>query len=647
MDRSADPVKKQINIYLEDRESPASIEPGTTVQELLGQVNKRLQKEAVAARVNGELADLTLPLYEDAEVEVVTFEDEEGAEVYRHTASHVMAQAVKRIYDKTQLGIGPAIQSGFYYDFDLDEPLSPEQLPQIEETMEQIIKEDLPIERMELSREEAMELFRERGEKYKVEMIADLPEGEVISCYRQGEFIDLCTGPHLPSTGKLKTFKLLNLAGAYWRGDESKPMLQRIYGTAFPKKKMLDEHLQRLEEARKRDHRRLGRELELFSLHEEGPGFPFYHPRGMIIRRELESFWREEHRRAGYHEIETPMILDRSLWEQSGHWEHYKENMYFTRIDDRDFSVKPMNCPGAMLVYKAGMYSYRDFPLRLAEMGLVHRHEKSGTLHGLMRVRSFTQDDAHIFMLPEQIEGEVAGIIDLVDRFYRVFGFAYHIELSTRPEKSMGTEEMWERATAALQNVLEKRGLDFKINEGDGAFYGPKIDFHLQDCLGRTWQCGTIQLDFQMPEKFDLTYTGQDGQRHRPAMIHRVVYGAMERFFALLVEHYGGAFPLWLAPVQAVVLPITDRHHAYAKEVRDRLLSEGMRVELDDRNEKVNYKIREAQVQKVPYMLVVGDREVEAGTAALRHRGEGDLGPVPLEDILRMLREEIDGKKVK
>lgn len=635
---------EKITINIKDVGS-RDVPMGTTILEILENIPSKLKKEAVAARLNGKVVDLKTPIQQNASLEFLTFDDPEGAEIYRHTASHVLAQAVKRLYGSVSLGIGPAISNGFYYDFDFATPISSEDLNRIEEQAKQIIKEDIPLQRLEVSREEALKMFQGLGENYKVELINDLPEGETITCYRQGDFIDLCAGPHLPSTGWLNSFKLLNLAGAYWRGDENKPMLQRIYGTAFPKQKMLEEYLHFLEEARQRDHRKLGRELDLFSFHEEGPGFPFYHPRGIIVRRELEKFWREEHQKAGYLEVETPIILNRRLWEQSGHWEHYRENMYFTKIDGQDFAIKPMNCPGAMLIYKTGMHSYRDFPLRIAEMGLVHRHEKSGTLHGLMRVRSFTQDDAHIFMLPEQIEEEVSGVMDLVDRFYKVFGFNYHVELSTRPEKSMGSDEMWEQATFALSSVLDKRGLPYKINEGDGAFYGPKIDFHLQDSLGRTWQCGTIQLDFQMPEKFDLSYIGPDGQKHRPVMIHRVVYGAMERFFALLIEHYGGAFPLWLAPVQVVVIPITDRQQVYAKEVKDMLLKEMIRVEMDDRNEKVGYKIREAQLQKVPYMLIIGEKEVGTNSVAVRHREKGDLGTFPFKSFMEKIKEEISEKK--
>ncbi|HHX87648.1 MAG TPA: threonine--tRNA ligase, partial [Firmicutes bacterium] len=549
-----------------------------------------------------------------------------------------------RLYPGTKLGIGPAIDLGFYYDFDFPEPLSAGDLSQIEQEMNNIIAEDLPLQRLEISRQEAKQIFSQAGETYKLGLVKELPDGQIISCYRQGDFIDLCAGPHLSSTGRVKAVKLTGLAGAYWRGDERNPMLQRIYGTAFPSEDQLAEHLLRLEEAQKRDHRKLGRELDLFSLHEEGPGFPFFHYHGLLILQELTDFWREEHRRVGYEEIKTPLILNRQLWEQSGHWDHFRENMYFTRIDEQDYAVKPMNCPGAMLVYRSRMHSYRDLPRRIAEMGLVHRHELSGTLHGLMRVRSFTQDDAHIFMLPEQVESEIEGIISMVDRFYRIFGFSYRVELSTRPEKSMGSVEMWDQATAILERVLNSKGISYQVNQGEGAFYGPKIDFHLQDCLGREWQCSTIQLDFQMPEKFDLTYIGEDGQKHRPVVIHRVIYGAMERFFALLIEHYAGAFPAWLAPVQAVVIPITERHHAYGQKVC-RELAGRFRVSIDKRNEKVGYKIREAQLKKIPYMLIVGDREEQGRLVAVRSREGGDLGPFTVKDFTQMLQQEIEAKK--
>ncbi|RQD77243.1 MAG: threonine--tRNA ligase [Candidatus Syntrophonatronum acetioxidans] len=629
----------KIKVALKDgveKEYPGGITP----QEILEDIGGRLKKEALAARINGKVIDLKAPLNEDVQLSFVDFKDPEGEKIYRHSTSHILAQAVQRLDQEAKLGIGPAINDGFYYDFDLRESFSPEELEKIEEEMKRIIKEDLPVQRKELSREKALDLFKERGEDYKVELIKELPPGETISCYEQGEFIDLCAGPHVPSTGKIKSVKLLNLAGAYWRGDERNPMLQRIYGTSFPKKSHLEEYLQRLEEAKKRDHRKLGRELDLFSLHEEAPGFPFFHPAGMTIIEELLGFWREQHRKAGYQEIQTPIILNRKLWEQSGHWDHYQENMYFTKIDESDYAVKPMNCPGAMLVYNTKMHSYRDLPLRIAELGLVHRHELSGTLHGLMRVRCFTQDDAHIFMLPSQVKGEIKNILDLVDYFYKIFGFQYHVELSTRPEKAMGSREMWDMATRALREVLEENSIDYKVNEGEGAFYGPKIDFILRDCLNREWQCGTIQLDFQMPEKFDLFYIGEDGQKHRPVMIHRVVYGAIERFFALLIEQYAGAFPLWLSPVQVIFLPIADRHLAYAREKAELLKEVGLRVEIDDRNEKVGYKIREAQVKKIPYMLVVGDKEMESGQVAVRKRGEGDLGPQDLEEFLEQVKEE-------
>ncbi|AOQ24506.1 Threonine--tRNA ligase 2 [Moorella thermoacetica] len=619
--------------------------PGTTALQVARDISPRLAREALAARVNGEVWDLTRPLPEECQLELLTFADEGGRLTYRHTAAHVLAQAVKHLFPGTELGIGPAITDGFYYDFDSEHKFTPEDLTALEAEMQRIIKADLPLERREVSREEALELFRRLGEPYKVELINDLPEGVPISTYRQGDFIDLCAGPHLPSTGYLKAVKLTSLAGAYWRGSERNPMLQRIYGTAFPKAKDLEEYLHRLEEARKRDHRRLGAQLGIFSLHEEGPGFPFFHHKGMIIRNELEQFWREEHRRAGYLEIRTPVILSRTLWEQSGHWDHYRENMYFTKIDGADYAIKPMNCPGAILVYKTEQHSYRDLPLRLAELGLVHRHEKSGVLHGLMRVRAFTQDDSHIFMLPSQIASEIQGVIDLVDRFYNLFGFKYHVELSTRPDNAMGSEEIWETATSALRQALEAKGMPYAVNEGDGAFYGPKIDFHLEDSLGRTWQCGTIQLDFLMPEKFDLTYIGEDGQKHRPVMIHRVVFGSIERFIGILIEHYGGSFPVWLAPVQVRVLPITDRHNDYAFKVRAELIRAGIRAEVNDRNDKIGYKIRAAQMEHIPYMLVVGDKEAAEGTVAVRERQAGDTGRVPLAEFIARVTREISRRE--
>ncbi len=633
---------QHIKVKLENGEEVAYPE-GTTCMDLYKGM-KASNNKLLAILVDGKECDLSQPLLENSKISFVEFDSSVGAHIFRHTASHVLAHAVKRLYPDVKLGIGPAIENGFYYDFDFAEPISSDDLGKIEKEMKKIVKERHPIIRRELSREEAFQFFKERNEPYKLELIEDLPEDAVISCYEQGDFIDLCAGPHLPHTGMVKAFKLTGLAGAYWHGDEKNPMLQRIYGTAFPNREQLDHHLQMLEEAKKRDHRKLGRELDLFSLQEEGPGFPFLHNNGMIIWQELTDFWRMEHRRAGYEEIRTPLILNRTLWEQSGHWDHFRENMYFTKIDDQDYAVKPMNCPGAMLVYRSKMHSYRDLPRRIGEMGIVHRHELSGTLHGLMRVRSFTQDDAHIFMLPDQVESEVAGVIELMDRFYRVFGFKYSVELSTRPEKAMGTREMWDRATSILETVLKEKIIDFQINEGDGAFYGPKIDFHLEDCLGRSWQCGTIQLDFQMPEKFDLTYVGEDGAKHRPVVIHRVIYGSMERLLALLIEHYGGAFPAWLAPVQVIVIPVTERSHDYAGQVYDKLMMDGFRVQVDQRNEKVGYKIREAQVKKIPYMLVIGEKEEESGEVALRHRERGDLGPQNLASFISDLKREVEEK---
>ncbi len=618
---------------------------GTRVIDVAADISQGLARNALAAKLNGRKVDLSTPVDEDSALEIITWDSEEGQEVYRHSTAHIMAQAVKNLFPGVKFGIGPAIAEGFYYDFDVPENFSPEDLPRIEKEMQRIIREDYPFERIEVSRDDALRMFEEAGEKYKVELINDLPEDAVISCYRQGDFIDLCAGPHVPSTGKIKSVKLMNLAGAYWRGSEKNKMLQRIYGTSFPKKSLLEEHIFRIEEAKRRDHRKLGAELELFSMQDEGPGFPFFHPKGMVLRNELENFWREEHKKAGYQEIRTPVILNRGLWEQSGHWDNYKENMYFTSIDETDFAVKPMNCPGGILVYRSKLHSYRDLPIRLGELGLVHRHELSGALHGLMRVRCFTQDDAHIFMLPSQVTREIIGVIDLIDKFYSVFGFEYHVELSTKPEKAMGSDEIWDMATDALKQALDEKGLEYKINEGDGAFYGPKIDFHLRDCLGRTWQCGTIQLDFQMPEKFDLTYVGEDGQKHRPVMIHRVVFGSIERFIGILIEHYAGAFPVWLAPVQVKVLTVTDRGLDFAGEILKTLGENGIRAEVDGRNEKIGYKIREAQLEKVPYMLVIGDREVDSGAVAVRKRGAGDQGTVALDEFVRIVRKDIDLKR--
>ena len=635
-----------IKVTLKDG-SVREVEPGTTIAELAASISRGLAKAAVAGKVNDKMKDLTHPLTEDAEVEIVTIDSDEGLDVLRHSTAHLMAQAVGNLFPGTKYGIGPSIAKGYYYDFDSEHVFTPDDLERIEKEMNRLVKEKYEFKRKEVSRAEALAHFNELGEKYKVELIEGLPDDATISMYTQGNFTDLCAGPHLPSTANIKAFKLMNLAGAYWRGSEKNKMLQRIYGTAFAKASDLEDHLFKLEEAKRRDHRKLGLELDLFSLHDEGPGFPFFHPKGMVLRNALEDFWRQEHRKRGYQEIKTPIILNRSMWEQSGHWDHYKDNMYFTEIDDQDFAVKPMNCPGGMIMYKTKMRSYRDLPLRVGELGLVHRHELSGALHGLLRVRNFTQDDAHIFMLPSQIKEELIGVIELVDYFYKIFGFDYHVELSTRPEDSMGSDEDWETATRSLQEALEEKGIDYKVNPGDGAFYGPKIDFHVQDCLDRTWQCGTIQLDFQMPEKFDLSYIGEDGQKHRPVMIHRVVYGSIERFIALLTEHYAGAFPVWLAPVQVRILPISERHHDYAKSIASRLNELDIRVETDERKEKIGYKIREAQTEKIPFTLVVGDQEAETDMAAVRRYGQGNAGEkMSIDEFIVLIQEEIKSKKM-
>ena len=619
------------------------IEAGSSILDFVKSVSNSLAKKVLAAKLDGKTVDLTTKLEKDCAVQFLTFEDADGRWALRHTASHVLAQAIKHVYkdQKVQLAIGPAIENGFYYDIDMEKKLTDEDLKDIEKEMNKIVKENLHLERKELSRADALKFFEEQGEGYKVELINDLPADAVISLYTQGEFTDLCAGPHVLSTGKVKAIKLQSIAGAYWRGDEHNKMLQRIYGTAFEKKSDLDDYLHMLEEAAKRDHRKLGKELDIFSLHEEGPGFPFFHPNGMVIRNELINYWREVHRRYGYQEIQTPMIMNRQLWETSGHWDHYKENMYFTKIDGEDYAIKPMNCPGGMLVYKSQPHSYRELPLRMGELGLVHRHELSGALHGLFRVRNFTQDDAHIFMMPSQIEEEIQKVIDLFDEVYKTFGLEYHAELSTRPENSMGSDEVWETATNGLRNALEHRGLKYVVNEGDGAFYGPKIDFHLRDSIGRTWQCGTIQLDMLLPEKFDLTYVGEDGQKHRPVMVHRVVYGSIERFIGILIENYAGAFPVWLAPVQVKILPITDKHMDYAFALKKKMFDLGLRVEVDDRNEKVGYKIRESQVKKVPYTLVVGDKEMESNTAAVRKYGEKDSVTMDVDAFIKGVQEKI------
>lgn len=600
------------------------------------------KKGAVAARVDGDLVDLATVLTDSALVEAVPASSDEGLEILRHSTSHLMAQAVRRLFPGTKVAIGPAIKEGFYYDFDVNGTLAEGDLKRIEDEMRRIVKESHRVERFFLPRDEAIARFRDEGEIYKVELMEEIADDE-ISLYRQGEYVDLCRGPHVPNTSMLRHFKLLSLAGAYWRGDEKNVMLTRIYGTAFAEKEDLEAYLTRIEEAKRRDHRKLGRELDLFSIQEEGPGFPFFHPRGMALRNKLIEFWRNEHRRAGYEEIMTPLILDRDLWIRSGHWDHYRENMYFTEIDGAPYAIKPMNCPGGILVYKSQIRSYRDLPLRIAELGTVHRHERSGVLHGLMRVRCFTQDDAHLYVTPDQIKREIQGIMDLVDHVYSdVFGFAYHVELSTRPEKAMGEKELWDRAEQSLQEALEEKGVAYRLNPGDGAFYGPKIDFHLEDCIGRTWQCGTIQLDFQMPEKFDMTYVGSDGAQHRPVMLHRTVLGSLERFMGILIEHFAGAFPFWLAPLQVRILPVKGEHQPWARSVETLLREWGLRVEVDGRDEKLGKKIRDAQLQKIPYMLVIGEREVESKRVAVRERSKGDLASLSLEGLQELLLGEYD-----
>ena len=630
-------------ITLKDGSTKEYSEPKSII-EIAADISEGLARMACAGEVNGEVEDLRTVIDKDCNLSILTFNDEGGKAAFRHTTSHIMAQAIKRLYPETKLAIGPSIADGFYYDVDRDTPLTSEDLEKIEAEMKKIVKEDLKLERFELPRAEAIAFMKEKEEPYKVELIEDLPEDAVISFYRQGEFTDLCAGPHLMSTKPVKAFKLTSLAGAYWRGSEKNKMLQRIYGTAFTKKAELEEYLHMIEEAKKRDHRKLGKELGLFMMSEDGPGFPFFLPKGMDLKNALMDYWREIHRKAGYVEISTPIILNRRLWETSGHWDHYKENMYTTVIDDEDYAIKPMNCPGGVLVYKSEPRSYRDLPLRLAEVGLVHRHEKSGQLHGLMRVRCFNQDDAHIFMTPEQIKDEIKGVANLIDQVYKLFGFKYHVELSTRPEDSMGSDEDWEVATEGLRGALDDLGLDYVVNEGDGAFYGPKIDFHLEDSIGRTWQCGTIQLDFQLPQRFELEYTGADGEKHRPIMIHRVVYGSVERFIGILIEHFAGAFPTWLSPVQVKVLPISEKYEEYAKSVKAALDAADIRAEIDLRSEKIGYKIREAQGQKIPYMLVVGQKEQADGTVSVRSRFKGDEGAEDLNVFIANIKAEIAGR---
>ena len=617
-----------------------------SVIEIAQDISEGLARAATAGEIDGEVVDLRTPVEKDCQLNILTFSDDKGKGAFRHTASHIMAQAIKRLYPETKLAIGPSIADGFYYDVDRDTPFTAEDLENIEKEMKKIVKENLPLVRSTKPRDEAIAYFKEKDEPYKVELIEDLPEDSEISFYTQGEFTDLCAGPHLMSTKYVKAFKLTSLAGAYWRGSEKNKMLQRVYGTAFSKKAELEEYLHMLEEAKKRDHRKLGKELGLFMLREEGPGFPFFLPNGMVLKNQLLDYWREIHRKAGYVEISTPIMLSRHLWETSGHWDHYKENMYTTVIDEEDFAIKPMNCPGGILVYESEPRSYRDLPLRMGELGIVHRHEKSGQMHGLMRVRCFTQDDAHIFMMPEQIRDEIKGVANLINSVYSLFGFKYHVELSTRPEDSMGSDEDWEMATDALRGALDDLGLPYIVNEGDGAFYGPKIDFHLEDSLGRTWQCGTIQLDFQLPLRFNLEYTGADGEKHRPIMIHRVVFGSIERFIGILIEHFAGAFPTWLAPVQVKVLPISEKHMDYGEKVLKKLQDAGIRAELDTRAEKIGYKIREAQMKKIPYMLVVGAKEEEEEKVAVRSRSLGDEGQKGLEEFISQIQEEIRTKAI-
>ncbi|WP_461614143.1 threonine--tRNA ligase [Clostridium sp. Marseille-QA1073] len=634
-----------IRITLKDG-SIKEYENSLSVLDIAKDISEGLARVATAGFIDNKIVDLRCIVDKDCDLSILTFNDVEGKNAFRHTTAHILAQAVKRLYPNAQLAIGPSIEDGFYYDFDIEKPFTSEDVEKIEDEMKKIIKEDLKIERFELPREEALKLMNEMNEPYKVELINDLPEDSIISFYKQGEFIDLCAGPHLMSTKYVKAIKLTKIAGAYWRGNEKNKMLSRIYGTSFTKKSDLDEYLERVEEAKKRDHRKLGKELELFTLLDEGPGFPFFLPKGMELRNTLIDFWREIHKKAGYKEISTPIILNKDLWIRSGHWDHYRENMYTTEIDEMDYAIKPMNCPGGMLVYKTSLHSYRDLPLRIGELGLVHRHELSGALHGLMRVRNFTQDDAHIFMLPEQIKDEIKGVIRLIDEVYGVFGFKYHVELSTRPENSMGSDQEWNRATEALREALIELGYNYKVNEGDGAFYGPKIDFHLEDCLGRTWQCGTIQLDFQLPERFDLNYIGSDGEKHRPVMIHRVVFGSIERFIGILTEHFAGAFPTWLSPIQAKVLPISEKYNNYGEKIINKLKSFGIKVEMDERTEKIGYKIREARNERIPYILVVGEKEASKKEVSVRSRKNGEEGNISIDDFIEKVLKEINSKEL-
>lgn len=611
-----------------------------SVIEVAKDLSEGLARVACAGEVDGNIVDLRYVLTKDCTLSILTFDNENGKSAFRHTTSHILAQAVKRLYPNTELAIGPSIQDGFYYDFDFKSTFTNEDLEAVESEMKKIVKENFEIHRFTLNRAEAIAFMRERGEKYKVELIDDLPEDEEISFYKQGEFVDLCAGPHLLSTKNVKAFKLTAVAGAYWRGSEKNKMLTRIYGTSFPKSSELEDYLTRIEEAKKRDHRKLGKELGLFTIMDEGPGFPFFLPKGMILKNLLIDYWRKLHEREEYVEISTPMMLNRELWETSGHWDHYKDNMYTTKIDEEDFAIKPMNCPGGMLVYKSMPHSYKELPIRMGELGLVHRHEKSGALHGLMRVRCFTQDDAHIYMTKEQITDEIKGVVRLIDEVYNKFGFKYHVELSTKPENSIGSDADWEIATAGLKRALDELQMNYVINEGDGAFYGPKIDFHLEDSIGRTWQCGTIQLDFQLPLRFEAEYIGADGEKHRPIMIHRVVFGSIERFIGILIEHYAGKFPVWLAPVQLKILPISEKFSDYSKEVMMKFKEKGIRCEMDERDEKIGYKIREAQLEKVPFMIILGEKEAQSGMLSVRSREQGDIGIMSIEKVIEFIRSE-------
>ena len=625
--------------------SEVELNKDVTLYDAALKISQKYAKEAIAGIVNGVKKDLNYTLKNNDRIEILTFASSEGKEIYYHSTSHIMAQAVKELFPQAKLAIGPAIKDGFYYDFDLDRSFTPEDMVVIEKKMEEIIDRNLSLKRIEVSREEANKLFEERKEDYKVELLRDLQD-DIVTLYQQGDYIDLCRGPHITSTGKIKAFKLLSIAGAYWRGNEKNKMLQRIYGISFDKKSELDNYLKLIEEAKKRDHRKLGKELELFSMHDEGVGFPFFHPKGMVLRNILEDYWKEEHCKSGYTEVKTPIILNKSLWMKSGHWDHYKENMYFTKIDEEDYAIKPMNCPGGILIYKCTLHSYRDLPLRMGELGLVHRHELSGVLHGLFRVRCFTQDDAHIFMTPEQIKDEIKGVIDLTDRIYKTFGFSYHVELSTKPENAMGSDEIWEMATNSLEEALIDKKINYVVNEGNGAFYGPKIDFHLKDCIGRSWQCGTIQLDFIMPEKFDLFFINKEGDKEKPVMLHRTILGSMERFIGILIENFAGAFPLWLAPVQVKLLPIADRHIKYGKDIIKKLTKYNIRVELDEVNDKIGAKIRKTEVEKIPYMLIFGDKELEEGLVSVRKRGKGDLGRIKIAKFVENVLKEIKDKKL-